>query len=342
MVQNSERKRGPCENSDPQEPKEYSAIKKEFTVKHDLIILGAGPAGLTASIYANRAAVNALTIEQGNYGGQMNLTHELDNFPGFEKISGAELSAKMHEHAVSLGCKFEFDIIQSIEKMPDRQGFLLKSSLKTYECKALILATGATARPAGFSGEDTYVGHGVSYCATCDGFFFKGKICYVLGGGNSACLEADFLTRFAKKVIMVVRKDHFRATASHVERVTKNPKIEILYNTSVTELAGDGQAASVITLRNNLTNETKEEIYEPGSFGVFVFTGFIPNSALITHLVKTGEGNEIITDEKMETSVPGLFAAGDVREKLFRQVITAASDGATAATSAALFLGKSK
>ena len=307
-------------------------------IKHDLIILGAGPAGLTASIYANRAAVDTLTLEQGNYGGQMNLTHELDNYPGFSAISGADLSAKMHEHAEKLGCKFSFDIIQSLEKS-EGEGFRLKRSLQTYECRSLIIATGATPRPAGFAGEETYTGHGVSYCATCDGFFFKDKLCYVLGGGNSACLEADFLTRFAKKVIMIVRKDHFRATASHVKKVTKNPKIEVLYDTSVTELTGDGTLASGITLRNNKTDETTTETYDPGSFGVFVFTGFIPNSSLVTGLVKTNDNKEIIASETMTTSVPGLFTAGDVREKPVRQVITAASDGATAATSAALYLG---
>lgn len=309
------------------------------SIRHDLIILGAGPAGLSASIYANRAAVDTLTLEQGNFGGQMNLTHELDNYPGFGSISGADLSEKMHKHAEELGCQFSFDIIQSIEKAPNDAGFLLRSSLQSYECSALIVATGATPRPAGFAGEDVYTGHGVSYCATCDGFFFKDKLCYVLGGGNSACLEADFLTRFAKKVIMVVRKDHFRATASHVNKVTNNPKIEILYDTSVTELTGDGTLASSITLRNNKTGEKVTEEYDPGSFGVFVFTGYIPNSALVASLVTTNENNEILATEKMETSTPGLFAAGDVREKAFRQVVTAASDGATAATSAALYLG---
>lgn len=313
-------------------------VAQSSEIKHDLIILGAGPAGLTASIYANRAAVDTLTLEQGNYGGQMNLTHELDNYPGFSAISGPDLSAKMHEHAEKLGCKFSFDIIQSIEKLKG-EGFRLKSSLQTYECRALIIATGATPRPAGFAGEETYTGHGVSYCATCDGFFFKDKLCFVLGGGNSACLEADFLTRFAKKVIMIVRKDHFRATSSHVEKVTKNPKIEILYDTSVTELTGDSTLASTITLRNNKTGETTTETYDPGSFGVFVFTGFIPNSNLVTGLVKTNDSNEIIASETMATSAPGLFAAGDVRAKPVRQIITAASDGATAATSAALYLG---
>lgn len=328
-------------------------------IKHDLIILGAGPAGLSAAIYANRAAIDTLIIEQGNFGGQMNLTHELDNYPGMGAISGADLSAKMHEHAEKLGCTFAFDIIQSIEKIPQNQtdaetsnntaapasypinsqGFRLKSSMQTYECKCLIYATGATARPAGFAGEDVYTGHGVSYCATCDGFFFKDKLCYVLGGGNSACLEADFLTRFAKKVIMVVRKDHMRATAAHIDKVTKNPKIEILYDTSVIELSGDGQLASAITLRNNKTGETTTNTYDPGSFGVFVFTGFIPNSALVAHLVETSETNDILTDENLRSSLEGLYAAGDVRKKSVRQVITAAADGAIAATSVALHLG---
>lgn len=309
------------------------------SIKHDLIILGAGPAGLAASIYANRAAIDTLTLEQGNFGGQMNLTHELDNYPGFVSISGADLSEKMHKHAEELGCKFSFDIIQSIEGGGNNAGFCLSSSLQSYECTALIIATGATPRPAGFAGEDAYTGHGVSYCATCDGFFFKDKLCYVLGGGNSACLEADFLTRFAKKVIMVVRKDHFRATASHIKKVTGNPKIEILYNTSVTELSGDGMLASSITLRNNETGKKTVQTYDPGSFGVFVFTGYIPNSALVASLVETNENNEILATDKMETSIPGLFVAGDVREKAFRQVVTAAADGATAATSAALYLG---
>lgn len=305
---------------------------------HDLVIIGAGPAGLTAAIYADRAAVDALTVEQGNFGGQLNLTDLVDNYPGIESVSGFELAQKMHAHAEHLGAKFSFDIVESLSHDPETGLFTLQGMGEAYQAKTVILASGGTPRPAGFVNEDVFAGHGVSYCATCDGMFYKDKRCFVVGGGNTACEEADFLTRFASQVTMVVRKDHMRAQAELIRKVQENPKIDVRYECAIDALEGD-EMPSAIVFRNTKTGETWREEFEPGSFGVFVFIGSIPTSQLAEGLAEKNANGEILTNDRMETKTPGLYAAGDVREKPLRQIITACADGAQAATSAALFLG---
>lgn len=308
-------------------------------LKHDLIVLGGGPAGLTASIYATRAGIDALSIEQGSFGGQIAITDEVDNYPGIEAVNGAELGMKMQAHAEHLGATFAYDTISSVSYDVSSKTFSLMGDDGSYESEALIYAGGAVPRHAGFEGEDTYRGRGVSYCATCDGMFYTGRRVFIVGGGNSACEEAVFLSRFASNVTMVVRKDHLRAVSSVVRQVESNEKIKVRYQTSITKLEGE-QLPERITFRNNATGEESTETFEAGSFGVFVSVGFVPQTELIAQLVDLADDGAVITDDTMATKTPGLFCAGDVRRKPLRQVITAAADGAIAATSAALFLGE--
>lgn len=306
---------------------------------HDLVIIGGGPAGLTATIYADRAAVDSITLEQGGFGGQIALTQMVDNYPGLENISGQDLADRMHEQAVNLGAHFVSDVAESIEFDEAEKRFTVKAMGEEYVAKSVILATGGTPRPAGFEGEKDFSGHGVSYCATCDGMFYKDKKVFVVGGGNSACEEADYLTRFASSVTMIVRKDHLRAQSAVKAMVEKNPKIDIRYECAIASIEGSGMLPEKITFRNTVTGEEETEAYEAGSFGVFVFIGNLPASELVKGMVEMEPNGDIITDETMATTTPGLFVAGDVRKKPLRQIVTATADGAQAATSAALYLG---
>lgn len=302
---------------------------------HDLIILGGGPAGLSASIYATRAGLDALTIEQGAFGGQISTTDAIDNYPGIEDVSGAELGERMRAHAENLGGIFAYDTIEAIEKVP--QGFLLRGYDGEYASRALIYAAGASPRPAGFEGEEKFRGRGVSYCATCDGMFYRGKRIFVVGGGNTACEEALFLARFASEVTLVVRKDHLRAVKSLANRVATSDKITVRYQTSIAKIEGEDLPQS-ISFRNNESGAESIETFEPGSFGIFVSVGREPQTALVKDLVDLMEDGSVATDADTRTKTPGLFCAGDVRHKTLRQVITAASDGAIAATEAASYL----
>jgi thioredoxin reductase (NADPH) len=303
--------------------------------KHDLIIIGGGPAGLSAAIYATRALLDAVVFEQGGFGGQIVQTDEIDNYPGIAKASGYELGEAFRAHAEGLGAQFAYDQITSIQTIDpqahDGYRFVLKdSSDEDWYAKAVILASGATPRHVGFEGEDTFAGRGVSYCATCDAMFFRGKKVYVVGGGNTACQEALYLTDFASEVIQLVRKDHVRAQAVVAERLAQS-SVELRYNTELVKMEGEGAFATSVTLLNNKTGETYVEQGEPASFGVFVFVGTNPTSSLVEGLVDL-QGNAIVTDETMATKTEGLYAAGDVRNTPLRQVVTAAADGAVAAT----------
>ena len=307
------------------------------TTTHDLIILGGGAAGLTAAIYATRAGIDALTIEQGAFGGQITTTDEVDNYPGIEGVSGAELGTKFQDHAENLGAKFAYDAISSVSFDEKESRFSLVGDEGTYQSKTLVYAAGATPRKA--EGEDLFRGRGVSYCATCDGMFYTGKHVFIIGGGNSACEEAVFLSRFASDVTMIVRKDHLRAMSSGIRQVKQNEKITVRYLTSITRLEGETLPTS-ITFRDNVSGEEHVETFDPGSFGIFVSVGHVPQSGLVRDLVELSPDGSIVTDDSMATKTPGLFCAGDVRTKPLRQVITAAADGAIAATSSALFLGE--
>ena len=307
--------------------------------KKDLVIIGGGPAGLAAAIYARRSLLDAVTLEREALGGQMILTSEIDNYPGVPNADGFGLVEAMQAQAEGLGARIELDPVESLELAGESGRFLVRAAGGTYDAASVIVAAGAQPRHAGFDGEERFQGHGVSYCATCDGMFYRNKHVFVIGGGNSAAEEALFLARLASKVTLVVRKDHLRAQAALVRELEKHEKVEIRLLTSLVELDGDERPQRLV-FRDNDTGETYEETHEPGSFGVFVLTGRVPETGLLKGLVDTDEAGYAITDERMATRTPGLFVAGDARAKPLRQIVTAASDGAVAATSAAAFLGR--
>lgn len=309
-------------------------------IKKDLVIVGGGPAGLTATIYASRALLDSVTLEQEAFGGQMVKTAEVDNYPGVPHTDGFTLSDLMRQQAIDLGAEVKLGQIKSLHKDDASNTFVVETADGTYDAKSVIVAGGATPRKAGFEGEIEYGGHGVSYCATCDGMFYRNKEVFVIGGGNSACEEAIFLTRFASKVTLVVRKDHVRAQASVAKELEENEKIEVRYLTSITKVDGNGNQLTSITFRNNETGEEHEETFDAGSFGIFVFVGLNPQTSLIEGMVELNAGGYVVADARMATKTPGLFVAGDLVEKPLRQIVTAAADGAIAATSAAGYLGQ--
>lgn len=300
---------------------------------YDLAIIGGGPAGYTAAIYAARANMNIVVIEQGVPGGQIATTAELDNYPGIPMISGAEFGDRIQSHAESLGVETLWTTVNAIAYDRQANRFKLETDDGPLASKTVIAAMGAAPRPAGFAGEETFRGRGVSYCATCDGMFFKDKDVFVIGGGNSACEEALYLSNIAHKVTMVVRRDVMRAPEGIVKKVEAKGNILVRYQTSIVELKGE-TFPKEMTFRSNITGERHTEIFDPGSIGVFVFAGTDPQTDLVSHLVDLGPDGGIQTDDSMATKTPGLFAAGDIRSKRLRQVITAAADGAVAATSA--------
>lgn len=309
------------------------------TVKKDLVIVGGGPAGLSAAIYAQRSLLDAVTLEREALGGQVILTNEIDNYPGVPSTDGFSLVDAMQRQATELGAEVVMDPVEAIERDESTGRLVVRASSAAYDAAAVIVAAGAQPRHAGFEGEERFAGHGVSYCATCDGMFYRGKQVFVVGGGNSAAEEALFLTRFASKVTLLVRKDHLRAQTALVKELEESEKVEVRLLTSLVALDG-GELPSKLTLRDNATGRTYEESFDEGSFGVFVFVGRVPETGLVEGLVELDESGYAMTDERMATSTPGLFVAGDVRAKPLRQIVTAAADGAVAATSAASYLGR--
>lgn len=305
----------------------------------DLAIIGGGPAGYAAAIYAARANLSTVVLEQGMPGGQIATTSELENYPGISLISGAEFGERLQEHAEGLGAHVMWTMVNRIDINHDGS-FTLDTDDGKLSARTVIAAMGATPRPAGFIGEDTFRGRGVSYCATCDGMFFRNKKVFVVGGGNSACEEALYLSHIASEVTMIVRKDHFRAPEGIANKVLNQENITVRYQTSIVEVSGEGMPTS-ITFRNNRTNELSCETFEPGSFGIFVFAGTQPHTELVDSMVELSDNDRgIVTDQNMATKTPGLFAAGDIRSKHLRQVVTAVSDGAIAATSAYSYLNR--
>lgn len=299
---------------------------------YDAIVIGAGPAGSTAALYAARASLDVLVIEQGMPGGQIATSDMVDNYPGIPNVSGAELGQKMLDHAESAGAHVEYTMVTSLSRRDDGR-YEVTTDSGTFEAPALIVATGATPRTAGFAGEEEFRGRGVSYCATCDGMFYRNKKVFVVGGGNSACEEGLFLSRIASEVVMVVRRDEFRAPRGRVDRLLAQKNVSVRFSTSIVEVTGT-QLLERIVFRDNVSGETSVEEYPAGSFGIFVFTGNDPVTELVHALVDVAADGGVVTDEDMATRTPGLFCAGDMRSKRLRQVVTAASDGAIAGSSA--------
>lgn len=305
--------------------------------KYDLAIIGGGPAGYSAALYAARANLDVIVFEQGMPGGQIATTDIIDNYPGIPNISGSGLGDAMRSHAEDAGAHTEYAMVT---KILEHGGFTIDTSAGPFESRALIMATGATPRPGGFDREDEYRGRGISYCATCDGMFYRRKQVFVIGGGNSAVEEALYLSKIADQVTMVVRRDKFRASPGLVSKLMEAGNISIRFNTSIVAVSGN-QLLTSITFNDNISNDRYIEEMPEGSFGVFVFTGMNPVTDLVDGMVEFGIDGGVLTDENMATRTPGLYCAGDMRSKSLRQVITAASDGAIAAMSAYRYLDQS-
>lgn len=299
---------------------------------YDVIILGSGPAGLSAAVYAQRARFRTLIIEEKPMsGGQILDTYEVDNYPGLPGITGFELGQKFRTHADKLGAEFVNERVKEIKVEGERK--LVTTDKADYEARALILATGARHRKLKVPGEEELTGMGVSYCATCDGAFFRGKNVAVVGGGDVALEDALFLARGCEKVYLIHRRDEFRGAKILQERVKETKNIELVLNSNVVEICGEEQVSSVL-----LHNHAKDTKHELSVQGVFIAVGVEPNTTAIESVVAQDEQGYIIAGEDTQTSVPGIFAAGDVRTKQLRQVITAAADGANAITSVERYL----
>lgn len=299
---------------------------------YDTIIIGGGPAGLSAGLYAARSKMDTILIERGKFGGQTATTEELENYPGSIKdCTGPGLIERMKEQAEEFGTKFVKDEVLEVELSGKIKKVICKK--ETYEAKTIIIATGAYPRLAGFKNELELRGRGVSYCATCDADFFTELDVAVLGGGDSAIDEAIYLTKFAENVTIIHRRDGFRAAKTSLEKAQNNPKIKFILDTVVEEAKGE-EILEGLVLKNVKTGEISELKVD----GCFVFVGYLPISDLFKGKIKLNDRGDIITDEDMRCDVPGVFAAGDIREKSLRQVITAAADGAIAATTAEKYI----
>ncbi len=299
---------------------------------YDVIIVGAGPAGLAAGLYAGRSRLSTLVIEKGQDGGQIAITNEIENYPGqsLEEESGPSLIARMSKQVEHFGAERVSDTIKEVELDGDIK--ILRSAKAEYQARNVIIATGAHARPIGCKGEDEYKGKGISYCATCDANFFEDFEVYVVGGGDSAVEEAMYLTKFARKVTIIHRRDELRAAKSIQEKAFKNDKLFFMWDTVVEEVGGE-DILEWMDVKNVKTGEITRIEADPddGMFGVFGFIGTVPNSDVFKDAVEVDGRGYIITDEDMHTNIPGVYAAGDVRVKSLRQVVTAAADGAIAA-----------
>ena len=305
-----------------------------------VIILGSGCAGLSAAVYAARAGLSPLVLEGAMPGGLITTTSEVENFPGFpDGIDGVSLVMNMRAQAEKFGARFESDVVERVELSAETKK-LFASSGKIFECRALIVATGASPKLTGVKGEKELLGgNGVSTCATCDGAFFRNKDVFVIGGGFTAAEESVFLTKFARHVTMLIRKNDFACPASVADKARNHEKITVLFNTVVQEVSGD-DGLRRIQYQNTTTGEITEYQSPDGeTIGVFVFAGYAPDTALVSGIAERDARGYIITDENQKTSVEGLYAAGDICVKPLRQVITAASDGAVAAAALEKYCG---
>jgi thioredoxin reductase (NADPH) len=300
---------------------------------YDVVIVGGGPGGLTAGIYAMRAALKTILVEKAVAGGQVALSDGVENYPGFESITGYELSQKFLQHAQSYGMEFVQEEVVAVEPGLDFHSVKLAngSVLKTH---TVILATGGSPRKLGVPGEDEYYGKGVSYCGVCDGFFFRDKTVVVAGGGDTAAEEALYLAKLAKQVYLVHRRYALRASMILQQRVKDECKIEILWNTIVTEIKANDEGVNAVSLQDTQTGEQRELSTD----GVFIFIGFIPNNQLVPAGIKMNADGYVVTNEKCETNMPGIYVVGDLREKYAKQIVVAAADGCTAALVAAYYV----
>jgi thioredoxin reductase (NADPH) len=305
---------------------------------YDVIIAGAGPAGMTAAVYTSRANLSTLMIERGMPGGQMANTEDVENYPGFESILGPDLSTKMFEHAKKFGAEYAYGDIKEIVDHGDYK--LVVAGSKQYKAYSVIITTGAEYKKVGVPGEKELGGRGVSYCAVCDGAFFKNKELFVIGGGDSAVEEGVYLTRFASKVTIVHRRDQLRAQKILQDRAFANEKVDFIWNhtiKSINDKDGNGKVGSV-----TLVSTVNGEEQTLNADGVFIYVGMLPLSKPFASLGITNENGYIETNEQMETKVPGIFAAGDIREKTLRQIVTATGDGSIAAQAAQHFVEELK
>ena len=298
---------------------------------YDLIIIGGGPTGLTAGIYAGRAKLNVLILEKSSIGGQIYLTNEVANYPGIFETTGSNYAEQLKKQAEAFGVEIISGEVTNMEFSKEIKE--IKTSTDTYKGYSVLIATGASPRKLGFPGEEEYTGRGVAYCATCDGEFFTDMDVFVIGAGFAAAEEAIFLTKFARKVTVIAREPEFTCAKSIADKVLANPKIEVKFNTEILEAKGDIQLRSA-KFKNNVTNEIFEyKANEGESFGIFVFIGYEPQSKLFKNIITLDNQGFIPTDEDLATNVEGVYAAGDIRPKKLRQLVTAVSDGATAASS---------
>lgn len=301
----------------------------------DVIIIGSGPAGLAAAIYGMRAGLQTLVIEkQPMSGGQILNTVDVDNYPGLPGIGGFELGMSFRQHAEKLGAQFEMAEVTAIENAAEKKKVVVTDK-QSYECRAIVLAMGATHRMLGVPGEEALRGMGVSYCATCDGAFFRGKTVAVIGGGDVALEDALFLARGCEKVYLIHRRDTLRGARSLQQKVFDTPNIEIIWDSVVESIDGEGMV-QMLQIHNKKTDEKTALSLQ----GVFIAVGILPDTGLVCDLVDCDASGYIRADETCETSVPGIFAAGDLRTKRLRQIVTAAADGANAITSAENYIYK--
>ncbi|MBP7964791.1 MAG: thioredoxin-disulfide reductase [Caldilineaceae bacterium] len=301
----------------------------------EVIIVGSGPAGFTAGLYAARANLSPLLITGNEYGGQVSLTHEIENYPGFpEPLGGAELVDRMKAQAERFGCRVDFDFVTEI--VTDQHPFIVRTENgKEYKAKSIIASTGARPKYLGVPGEKDLTGKGVSYCATCDGFFFRGKDVVVVGGGDSALEEGLFLTKFASRVRIIHRRDELRASKILRDRAFKNEKIEFVWNSVVTSInAGDEGKVTHVDIKDTVTGEASTLQTD----GIFIFIGHLPNNELYQGKLHLDEDGHLVTDKHMRTSVPGIFAAGEIQDKVFKQVATSVGQGCAAAMQAEKWL----
>jgi thioredoxin reductase (NADPH) len=303
--------------------------------EYDLIIVGAGPAGMTAALYAGRSMLRTIVIERGASGGELLNTEIIEDYPGFEHIEGWDLAMKFESHAKKFGAEFVQDTVITLKKLDDGSFEATTDSGAVYRSKTAIITSGGTPIKLGIPGEAEYAGKGVSYCAICDGAFFKGHTIAVVGGGDAAVEEADYLTRFAEKVYLIHRRDELRASKLAQKRLFENPKVEVIWNTVVETIEADEQGLVNNLVLRDMNTHTSRNLT---ATGIFVFIGFRPNTGIIEGHVDHDEMGYLRTDMNMETSIKGLFAAGDVRVQLTRQVTTAAGDGTTAAVAAEKYL----